>query len=818
MHLYARGGSQRGPSLRLHFADVVALESAYLLHQCLHVNDGSTDINDNSSDSGYASSLHSKADRVPYEIYIPAPAGLSKERAYTYHVVTRNCFAYAAGLPVVGDTLGDALTQLWDRLTEWQLTTVSWDKLMGYCEEQGYLDFAEQPGHALASLVLAEHVQQKDLWIDAFSHAVGMQERLDLSPEMEGISMTTGALIIRASLEMDLHLTRVVRALGSFLEDEMGTENLGLTKPARDHLDRFRSFLHNYYVDKLGYYPPQDDGPWNKQLWTRMYKAFQALYEYLVDKESSNDPTSLRGLNGGICVAQNVQAFNERHGYTPLPHPLPLVPETTARRRTIDAQKPLRNLRISRSDSVTELKPDARQAIERATNVDNHDILECVLVQEYQRFERQKLEEKLSIGEARKVRWLLIYGVLQMLISMTRAPQEVRDADTPSYPMCVLTVGCPPWSQSSRSKTQTVEPDVEAPLDAPKSEEAADTISIHPDCEAETAEDYFAAQSISRNNSEKNLEGMAFPLRVTTQLSRTASIRSSVQYLHKSVVGSLAKRHSGRRLSSFHPDASREKIGSFSSLSEVLSEKTQAEEEVDGKNPIQTSSPISINSPWTTEPTSDFDFGLGASTDEPILDDAHLAVLTDLPPIFTQDLTQSPTGTAPSSATSEKTTSNRSSTCLQDYDSPATELSSSWDAASFKHRNSTTSIPASPTTTEETKRSHRKKPSRRANLGFTTSCVSVAAGCYTPTKPSSSVPERSYPQKKQAADEKAERPMTPVSTGSSAISSVYAEKASQAAEIEEQEMRGRRRLRGLDRLSDADLRGEGRRVLRVVNP
>ena len=70
------------------------------------------------------------------------------------------------------------------------------------------------------------------------------------------------------------------------------------------------------------------------------------------------------------------------------------------------------------------------------------------IVREYLRFERDwtMIEDpSVSCVEARKVRWVLIYAMLQVLVSIAKVPDEVRDTDGVTYPLCCQTAGTPPW-------------------------------------------------------------------------------------------------------------------------------------------------------------------------------------------------------------------------------------------------------------------------------------------------------------------------------------------------------------------------------------
>lgn len=781
----------------------------YLLDQCLHSRDVSSPIgsDDGASDSGYASSIASKLGSTSYDLYIPAPPELLRQQAYWYHLTTRNYFAYAASKPVVGEKLGPALIDLWDRLKEWSPKDATLPRFLAYCEQQGYLDLAENVDHAVACLVLAEQTRARRLWTDAFVHCVGMVDRLEASQEYGPLSNTTKALIARASLEMDLHIERVASALGSFLEDELSAEHLGLSKPARDHLDRFRSALHGYYVDKLGYFPPNEESPWNKRLWTKMYHSFQTLYEYLVDNESETDLPSLRGINGGICVAQNIQAFDQRHGYTPLPHALPLLPEDF-KKRPADTPKGLRSFKLNRGESTLDAKTVARQALEQATNSQDPDVMSCQLVQEYQRIERQRLEDKLSNAEARKVRWLLIYSVLQMLISITRAPKEVRDTETPSYPLCVLTTGGPAWLEDD-----AVDEDAEAAVRLSLSAEverellhdddASERLSIHPDCEADNAQDFFASNGISRRTSQMSLDMTPPPLRITTQLSTSASIRSSVHSsvhaLHRSMVGSLARRGSLRRAVSTPQTPTK-----GSSHCEILIEgygNGSAKHEEGSRN----GSPLALVKTANREsnPLAEFNFGLDNGHEEPLMDHFQLDENNTLRSVSDGCL---------SSMFTDHTGSTRSSTYLDAYDSPITDGSTWGDEAS--RRNSDSSVSCSPIKASDkispvtpSKQHRYKQP--QLNFGVRSNCFSVNAGCYTPsgyqpTAEAIELPVSKFSDKRVYSTE----------SMASMASSVYPDDASsqQAAEIEEEELRGRRRSRLLDMLSRSDLAAQGRRL------
>lgn len=278
------------------------------------------------------------------------------------------------------------------------------------------------------------------------------------------ISRMTKALINEATLEMDVRLEHAERQLTNFLEEELSTAGLGLGDGARAHLDRFRSFLHTFYVAKFGYWPPEDQNNGKPQssfsmtTFRSMYFDFRSLYEYLVDGQSTNSMESNTLAEGGLCVLQNVMAFDRRNGYTSLEHPRPLLPDVMipAQRRKSFAARALGGS-FSKAARM-EKKMAMVEALSAASNSENPTTMKCPLVREYIDFERAcalKPEERVSATNARKVRWILVYCVLQTLISATRIPNEVRNTDGVSYNLCCRIPGIPPRTVPGRLKTTT---------------------------------------------------------------------------------------------------------------------------------------------------------------------------------------------------------------------------------------------------------------------------------------------------------------------------------------------------------------------------
>ncbi|MCJ1414370.1 hypothetical protein MMC32_000696 [Xylographa parallela] len=450
VHFYERGQSRRGASLRLVLADIEASNCRPLLERCCAYpvpESPAETVSSSSDDGGYFSNPSSTG---KYELYIPAPAHLNREEALQYHLTTRNFFAWMFEKPIVGHRLGDALISLMDRMNEFRPDREeNLDDLLAYVDNMTYTDFRDCPDHALAILNFAEAFKIRELWTDAFVHCSGMNDELVTSTEFMSTSKTTKALITRAHLEMDIRLERAGRSLSNFLEDEISG---ALPIEAQKHLERFRSFLTSFYVQKTGYWPPASinskGGTFPNSTFRAMYFDFRSLYEYLVDPTFTSTMAPDRPTAGGVYGLQSISAFDRRYRYATLPNPLALVPEISHLSPS-HKSGPFARLFSPNKQSKINRRTAFLCALTAATNSSDAKVMESPLVREYFRFEREttlKGEEKISPADGRKVRWSLVYAILQILISVTRAPTEVRDTEGVNYPLCCQIAGTPPWN------------------------------------------------------------------------------------------------------------------------------------------------------------------------------------------------------------------------------------------------------------------------------------------------------------------------------------------------------------------------------------
>ncbi|KAF1958935.1 hypothetical protein CC80DRAFT_468778 [Byssothecium circinans] len=540
VHLYARGQSRRGPSFCVPFGIITESQCGSMFNLCFAQITEIPGASIQSPTRIFNTLTTPITGAHKVELFIPAPDDASREDAFKWHITTRNFFAYVFGKSLVGEQLGQALVDLQERMHLFRSGRGNnHQDLFTYTDSQGYSEFVNCADYALGTLYYAEHYKLRDVWIDAFAHCVGMNETLTTSPEYAPLSSLTKALITRAYLEMDIKLGRVTATVRNFLEEDVSPTHLGLSDGALTHLGWFRSFLHDFYVEKFGYWPPPKGACFPQAMFKSLYRDFKNLYDYLVDRESTPDISSQKPALGGICVLQNIQSFDTRHKFPSQPHPLPLLPSEIPLRSRTDSQKSLITLTLSSKPAKTDRYLTARAALTAATNTTDVIVLNSPIVQAYKRFERQWAqhlrEEKVSMTEARKVRWILIYCTLQYLSSVLRAPKEVRDTTSPDYPLCCLVTEQSKWQAGTTTLpspvTQSNDDVPQAPSDylSISAQSPQNIMTIQPDCQNQ---EYFTHTNTDSNSRPVSVEIPA-PLRIS-QSVRNASI-GSLRRLSRSI-------------------------------------------------------------------------------------------------------------------------------------------------------------------------------------------------------------------------------------------------------------------------------------------
>ena len=263
-------------------------------------------------------------------------------------------------------------------------------------------------------------------------------------------------MIDKERVEVDRRLDHVGESISNFFEAELSSSQWGLHQAARDHLDRFKSFLHSYYIEQHGFWPPDkfEEEIMQRLICNAMYSDFRSLYHHLADPKSSNveSESDISG-SGGVCVLQNIRSFNSQQRLEPLPQSLPQLPCETkvdVARTRIERRNSWNPL-VKRKIDKEERNAKRMQALVDSTNRD-WNLMSCLLVRRFSEFEVQAATddfENVSLADGRKVRWIAVYAILQILISVVKAPKQVRNTEGLSYSLCCRAPEMLPWQDVS---------------------------------------------------------------------------------------------------------------------------------------------------------------------------------------------------------------------------------------------------------------------------------------------------------------------------------------------------------------------------------
>lgn len=462
IHLYGQGQSRRGPAFKIPFSGLLEADCYPLIDRFM-----ARGVQDSTGNQERDNGDPARQSRI--ELFIPAPPRSDKQQSYRYHLATRNFIAFVFRRSVVGENLGTALITLMHSMHEFRTDTVdNVQDMMSYMDEEGYLNLQSNPTHALAILRLAEAFQLKDLYINAFAHCCGMSDRILAVPEYQVsldafhfsnaantsqlVSSVTRKLIRCGRVEMNLKLGQSSNMVGTFLQYELSEAHLGLYPGVREHLERFRTLLREFYTAKFGSYPPPSvdirTTIFEIDIFQEMRADFEALFRYLVDETFDITQSSPFLARGGICTWQSIQSFDTRHDFKTLFNPLPRLPSVTQERTRKPAWLGGWIGRGHKQQEVT------HTALLRAAN-HKVELLHNGLVRVYRQFEgdlvhlSRKADRSENLGpmDSRKVRWILIYGIYQALRQATEIPPEVGDSDDAPYPLCISTADLPPWDE-----------------------------------------------------------------------------------------------------------------------------------------------------------------------------------------------------------------------------------------------------------------------------------------------------------------------------------------------------------------------------------
>lgn len=445
VYLHDQGLSASTPSFRLSFSALLASKCFPFVERFL----ATTGRRPRTADDIERWYRLSKGRTI--ELHVPGPSTADQTQAVRHHLAIRNFLAWVLKRPLVGEHLGSALVALLHSMREFRSGVEdSVADLLEYIDEEGYLRLTGQPDHAVALLFLAESFQLWELYVRAFVQCVGMRERLSSSAEYHIISNASKRLIEQARKDMNAQLKKASVTLRNLVDKELSEAHLGIPPGIRAHLEHFRSFLLSFYSIKLVYYSPRS---FDAGVYRTMGDELAALYELLKDDGYTSFETVPSAAVGSICILQLVQSLDQCNGFEPLQHPMPLLQQ-------LDPPGPVR--RIPLLPRGGKEKADLRQlehaALVKASNW-KADVFRNDLVRAYRRFEesvvspkRTDRRDKVSLVDSRKVRWILVYAMHQVLRRVNQRPARVLYDRKAPYLLAAPVDNLPPWKGTDKAE------------------------------------------------------------------------------------------------------------------------------------------------------------------------------------------------------------------------------------------------------------------------------------------------------------------------------------------------------------------------------
>ena len=412
--------------------------------------------------------------QISYEIYFPAPMNQSKTDTLRHQVTTRNVFALLYQASLVGLNLFQTLNDLQERLEIYMPPACDAAGLIiDYLTSKGLDDVRENSSVAAAILAWSETqvVRWEEGWREAYVHSVGMYNRLETTSDFRFVSPITRALLERASLEVQVRVQSCEDRLSDFDFEDMWPMMSSQPPPARTSFERLRRFFAQYYLDAVGMWPPtapEGEEQWlTRGLAQRLQKDFGALYDYLVNREVTWDCSEERsGRKWNIAHTGNrsfdadtfdlpftdlLVAFDNRHRYPHIPHPYPLVPDSIPVKSSKDNLFKAQKKTPKADDKMAERR--AALAYTESTNIYllGSDFVHNDLVDAFVRFEKADKAAEIDPFAARRGRWILIYGILQTLASVSVDTPNLHYTSDVSYHLNPRLRGTPPWKGANQN-------------------------------------------------------------------------------------------------------------------------------------------------------------------------------------------------------------------------------------------------------------------------------------------------------------------------------------------------------------------------------
>jgi hypothetical protein len=356
-----------------------------------------------------------------------------------------------------------------------------------YLSQYGVDDVRNDVRHALSLLAWAEQdcVKWRAGYLECFVHLTGaMTLQTEDTPEFRRLSIATRRNLGIAAKTLQLRVMEAEEKLAAFDLNDLWDSNAKLTHdPVYQSYQSFRQFLISHYGRIYGSWPPPSQGTWlTRKMILAMQNDLGCLYDYLVNRDVYWNPREERASRKWemqhrrtdefeadlpeLGITEMLITYDARAGYAHIPHPYPLLPRDVA---GVAKEKGKKGFFSSlKKDKPKDVTRDAKAHLQvaivfsDATNLERLDVdlngkrfvdwitqrlthSGSTLVERFEQFELSTDLKTMTPREARLGRWVLLYGILQILSTLSVDAQGLKHTEGVRYFLCTDLKRCPDW-------------------------------------------------------------------------------------------------------------------------------------------------------------------------------------------------------------------------------------------------------------------------------------------------------------------------------------------------------------------------------------
>ncbi|KAG5783353.1 hypothetical protein H9Q73_002970 [Fusarium xylarioides] len=378
--------------------------------------------------------------QVLYEMHFPPPQNMKSIDQLRHQLTTRNFFAMLLNASMVGLSLHEALSDLHVRLDSYMPpNNDNVGQLVRYLYNRDLDDVRNNPALAVSLLIWSEEpdVRWEEGWRVCFTHCVGMFDLVQKYKDFKRINTNTRKLMEMASHEMQYRVQAAEERLAGFRYQDIWTFTPHTGSEMRA-IERLKDMLLQHFEQEYGSWPPsQSDSRSGRSVGSSRPETW--LTRTLAMKLQKD----FGELHKGDALDDMLIDFDNKHRFPHIPHPFPLLPESTSAAGSFR-----RGITKTRGDQISALEERIRLAYTENTGFDEPEIK---LADAFERFEKTDDIGDMDPATARRSRWILIYGILQSLASVSVDDEKVQYNDKVDYHLCPRLEGAkiPPWKRGT---------------------------------------------------------------------------------------------------------------------------------------------------------------------------------------------------------------------------------------------------------------------------------------------------------------------------------------------------------------------------------